>query len=93
MLIRTGTIDGRDAAEDIHNMLMCAEMLGASLCMVVAFPWSEYKVAAGRTSPSRSTAGFGPSGMPRTLMNFQQAFWHAISVSDVAEVGCRPFRN
>ena len=37
--MRTGTIDGRDEAEDIQNLLVCAEMLGAALCMLVAFPW------------------------------------------------------
>ena len=39
VLMRTGTIDGRDEAEDIQNLLVCAEMLGAALCMLVAFPW------------------------------------------------------
>ena len=47
VLIRTGTIDGRGEAEDIQNLLVCAEMLMASLCMMVAFPWVRAAVCWG----------------------------------------------
>ncbi|GAX76925.1 hypothetical protein CEUSTIGMA_g4372.t1 [Chlamydomonas eustigma] len=83
ILLRTGTIGGQSDAEHIQNLLMCFEMLGAALCMLVAFPWSEYAQPLPGQTPF-----FISQPMP-----LNQAFVHAVSVSDVVQDLVHQFSN
>ena len=40
-----GVIQTQEDAVNFQNWLLCIEMLPASICMLFAFPYDEYKVA------------------------------------------------
>ena len=68
---------------------MCIECLLSSVCMMVAFPWSEYDAAHKRSARlSQAADGAGGSmggGTSQQKMSFWRALVHVVSIWDVGQ--------
>jgi len=45
--VGTGLVPSAQAGNNVQNFLICVEMLPAAICMLFAFPWSDYSAGTG----------------------------------------------
>lgn len=50
--VGTGAVPSAEEGNNIQNFLLCVEMLPAAICMLFAFPWSDFASGSGALAPT-----------------------------------------
>ncbi|KDD74960.1 organic solute transporter Ostalpha, partial [Helicosporidium sp. ATCC 50920] len=78
-----GVVDTAEEAGVIQSWLVCVEMLPAAICMLFAFPYSDYKVAGGSLSGGNVTHAISIRDLVSdTVHQFAPAYHDYVLYSD-----------